>query len=398
MSDPLLAWLLSDAQRHLDGAGFVEGLAGAVEEAGVAIDRVWLGYIRPHPLVAGVGACWERDSGAYTVFLPFERRAAAMIPSGPIDDAVRYGGPIRVRLDRLERGAENLHESLWDNGYVDLVILGLRWAEANGEQTAVITFATRRATGYTDAEIARFAALRGALTLHAELLDRRLSLDVITKTYLGHDAGRRVLDGAIHRGDGETITAAIWFSDLRGFTALSERLPLTELLELLDDAFQAQVTAIERRGGEVLKFIGDGMLAIFRGRPESGLAPEEAACAAALAATRDLEVAIAEVNCVRQARGAEAIRYGVALHYGDVLYGNIGAKGRLDFTVIGPAVNLAARLEPICGQLGIPAVASADFATRCPEEVTPAGEYSLKGLSAPVEVFLVPAATGPRPS
>ncbi|MEZ4380538.1 MAG: adenylate/guanylate cyclase domain-containing protein [Nannocystaceae bacterium] len=397
MSDPLLAWLLSDAQRHLDGAAFIEGLAGALEDAGVATDRVWLGYIRPHPLVAGVGACWERERGAFTVSLPIEQREVATAPSGPIDAAIRGSGPVRVRLDQLERGAENLKPSLWDRGYVEIVVLGLRWAEAHGEQTAVITFATRRPGGYTDAEVARVAGLRGALSLHAELLDRRLSLDVITTTYLGRDAGRRVLDGAIHRGDGETITAAIWFSDLRGFTALSERLPLSELLELLDDAFQAQVMAIERRGGEVLKFIGDGMLAIFRGRTDDGLGAEEAACAAALAATRDLEASIAATNDARAARGAEAIRYGVALHYGDVLYGNIGAKGRLDFTVIGPAVNLAARLEPICGQLGIPAVASADFAARCPEEVTPAGEFSLKGLSAPVEVFLVPSASSARP-
>lgn len=381
--DPILEWLLGEAQGCAGEAEFVAGLAARFDAVGFAIDRVWLGYLRPHPLIAGVGATWKRETGAFVVTLPFERRRVMPPASGPMAAAMASGGPVRVRLAELERGADNLLPSLWDDGFVEVVIVGLDWASGY----AVMTLATRRPAGFTADEVAAIARIRGALSLHAELLDRRASLEVITTTYLGRDAGRRVLGGAVHRGDGEAITAAIWFSDLRGFTALSERLPLADLLALLGDAFEAQVAAIEAAGGEVLKFIGDGMLAIFR--PPAGSQGEASACAAAVAATRELARQLAPQNHARAARGEATIRYGVALHYGEVLYGNIGSTGRLDFTVIGPAVNLAARLEGICGQLGVPVIASAAFAERCPDAVTPAGVFELKGIGAPVEAFLV---------
>ncbi|MCA9635713.1 MAG: hypothetical protein KC420_06740 [Myxococcales bacterium] len=222
MHDPVLAWLLGPAQACGDEAAFVAGLAAELDAGGFAVDRVWLGYLRPHPLVAGVGATWHRERGAFVVTLPFDRRRDLPGPQGPIAEAMASGGPVRVRMADYERGALNLQSSLWDEGFVEQVVIGCTWSGG----FAVITFTTKRPGGFTDVEVERLAELRGAISLHAELIDRRASLEVITTTYLGRDAGRRILDGALHRGDGETITAAIWFSDLRGFTALSERLPL----------------------------------------------------------------------------------------------------------------------------------------------------------------------------
>ena len=379
-ADPIFTWLLREGPAMASDGALVEGLALQLRAAGIGCERLWMGYTRPHPLLAGVGAAWEEGRGVTPTSLSLAARRFAQPQQGPILDALTLGRPVRQRIAGLERGAFGLSTLFWDDGYHEVVFLGFPW-EGGG---SLLTMATRRAEGFADAEVARLEGLRDALAVVARLRDRSAFLDILASTYLGRDTARRVLAGAIHRGDGETIPAAIWFSDLRGFTALSERLPLPALLAVLDDAFEAQVAAIEAEGGEVLKFIGDGMLAIFR----PGAGSEAAACQRALRAARALAGRVAAVNEGRRGRGEVELRYGVALHFGDVLYGNIGAPSRLDFTVIGPAVNLAARLEGVCGHLGAPVVASAAFAARCPGAVAPAGEFALKGLGEPVAAFL----------
>jgi adenylate cyclase len=174
----------------------------------------------------------------------------------------------------------------------------------------------------------------------------------------------------------------ILLSDLRGFTALSDRLPGEEVIGLLNGYFDALVPALEAAGGEVLKFTGDGLLAIF---PVAG-APA-AACRTALAAAGAARVALAELNAQRRARDEPELRYGMALHQGEVLYGNVGSAARLDFTAIGPAVNLTARLETLARDLGRELVVSAAFAAHCPATVAAVGMFRLRGFRDPVEVF-----------
>jgi adenylate cyclase len=197
-------------------------------------------------------------------------------------------------------------------------------------------------------------------------------------TYVGHDAGERILAGHIRRGDIEEIHAAIWLSDMRGFTALADTVPPRELIGLLNRYFDCQVPVILDHGAEVLKFMGDGLLAIFT------IAGDEAeVCERTLAAARQ-----AQTNVAALGRSAmPGLRFGLALHIGDVLYGNIGSGNRLDFTCIGPAVNCAARIEKLASQLGREILASDEFARRCPEEFTALGEFTLAGFSAPQLVF-----------
>jgi adenylate cyclase len=188
---------------------------------------------------------------------------------------------------------------------------------------------------------------------------------------------------------GETIRAVIWLCDLRGFTALSERLPRDALIELLNEYLGAMCAALDAGGGEVLKLIGDALLGIF---PVVAEEPA-AACNRALDAAQKAQAALAALNATRTEAGKPMIDYGVALHVGDVMYGNIGGENRLDFTVIGPAVNLAARIEGLCGELGRPVLLSADFVTASGVPAQALGTFVLKGLAEPQAIY-APSAPG----
>ena len=190
------------------------------------------------------------------------------------------------------------------------------------------------------------------------------------------------LSGQIRRGYVEAIRAAIWLSDMRGFTAISEKLPPQALIDRLNTYFGAQVPAVLDHGGEVLKFMGDGLLAIF---PITGDADPAAVCRRTLSCARDVRSRIAGLP--RAAETDDPIRFGLALHVGEVMYGNIGGGNRLDFTCIGPAVNLAARLEKVASKLGETVVASADFAGHFPDEFRRLGEHAVAGFAAPQAVF-----------
>jgi adenylate cyclase len=242
----------------------------------------------------------------------------------------------------------------------------------------VVTCTTRQPGGFTDAQIAGIEAIITPLTRVAEIRALRRTGSMLLDTYVGHDAGERILAGRIRRGDIEEIHAAIWLSDMRGFTALADALPPRVLIDLLNRYFDCQVPVILDHGAEVLKFMGDGLLAIF------GIADNEAeVCKRILAAARRTQANIAALS----SSAMLGLRFGLALHIGDVLYGNIGSGNRLDFTCIGPAVNFAARIEKLTGQLGRPILASGEFARHCPGKFTALGEYRLAGFSAPQLVF-----------
>src|SRR5258707_2196556 len=193
-------------------------------------------------------------------------------------------------------------------------------------------------------------------------------------TYVGNRAGERILGGQIRRGHADTMDAAIWLSDLRGFTALSDRLPAETVVDTLNSYFDCQVSAIKTHGGEVLKFMGDGLLAVFP--IDEYVGDVRQVCSRVLEAARDSR---ASVEALQYPIGetVERFRFGVALHVGKILYGNIGGGNRVDFNCIGPAVNLAARLEKIAGRLSRPIVAFAGFAGVCPGGWADLGEFSI---------------------
>jgi adenylate cyclase len=212
------------------------------------------------------------------------------------------------------------------------------------------TWTTQQPGGFTAAQIAGIKAIAAPLARVTEIWALRWTASTLLDTYLGHHSGERILAGHIRRGDIKQIPAAIWLSDMRGFTALSDRLPPRVLIDLLNRYFDCQVPVILDHGGEVLKFIGDGLLAIFPIAGDDADAGE--VCCRVLVAAR---LAQANVGALPASAGIEnfaGLRCGVALHVGEVLYGNIGGGNRLDFTCIGPAVNLAARIETLTGQMG----------------------------------------------
>jgi adenylate cyclase len=252
---------------------------------------------------------------------------------------------------------------------------------ADGSHKA-LSFATGRPGGFNDDELALFAAMIPAVAFNLEVQALRRTARTLLDTYVGRQSGGRVLDGQIQRGSGETIRAVIWLCDLRGFTSLSERLSRDDLIDLLNSYFGPMCDAVAREGGEILKFIGDAMLAIFPIHAD----PTQT-CAAALSAAAQAQAALAEENARREGECLPRIDYGLALHIGDVMYGNIGSDTRLDFTVIGPAVNLTARIESMCRQLGRQLLLSGEFVEAGGIAAQSLGAYSLKGVGADQEIF-----------
>lgn len=248
-----------------------------------------------------------------------------------------------------------------------------------------ITIATRAPSGFSDANIEAFLAIRHPMARLGEIIALHRTAANLLDTYVGRNAGEKILAGRIQLGDTETIEAVIWFSDLRDFTRLAGQGAPGDIIRTLNELFECQVPAIERAQGEVLKFIGDGLLAIFPVREGGPSTPE--LCRAALRASEEALRSLAVVNARRSESGRPAIAFGLALHAGEVAYGNIGGASRLDFTCIGPAVNLAARLEGLTAQLGRRAVTSAAFAALVPDTVEPLGDFTLKGVDGPQAVF-----------
>jgi adenylate cyclase len=274
------------------------------------------------------------------------------------------------------------HE-LRDEGLTDYVALPMTFCDGKIHGT---TWSSDRAGGFDGGHLALIEDLLPAYSLLLEIHHNRRMAISLLDTYVGHRAGERILAGQITRGSGQTVQAAIWFCDLRGFTALSESKGRDDLLDCLNRFFDCMAGPVERHGGDILKFMGDGMLAIF---PLEG----EDACGRALEAASDAREAMAVLNEELRARAEEQpLGFGIALHVGEVMYGNIGTANRLDFTVVGPAVNLTSRLQALCRQLDCSVLISDAFAALCSDELRSLGSHRLAGIVRPVEVFTLPPA------
>jgi class 3 adenylate cyclase len=345
----LTTWLQHEASRSADPGALLVALCKRLREAGLPLREAALTIRALHPLVAGSTFTWQQGR-ADALEMP---RFHGM--PGEIAGAVDPGEPHRLDLTI---------------GFSD----GGRHA---------LTLTTDRPDGFDRAQRAFLRRAACLLATPLEMVVTRQTAAILLATYLGRRSGARVLAGAVQRGDGETIHAVLWYSDLRGFTALSEILPRDRVIALLNAHFERLAAPIKAFGGEVLKFMGDGLLAIFP--TEQGGAAQ--ACARALKAARGARAGMAALNGERKARGEGPLAFGLALHLGDVMHGNIGAPDRLDFTVIGPAVNFVSRLEALCKELDRPVLVSAAFAEAASEELDPIGSYPLPGIAQRAEVF-----------
>ncbi len=384
------SWLLGEGRRLLKDAEFFDVLCRRLLGAGLPIWRASLSVGTLHPQILGLNFRWWRDRRMTEV-----RRVGYGVDQtndyreSPIRSVMELGRTVRYRLDDSAAiAAYPLLGTLRAAGATDYFACPLTFF--NGRHQAT-TWTTDRPGGFTDSHIAGIASILPVLGSVVEARAMRRLAGTLLNTYLGRTAGQRILDGEIRRAQGEQINAVILVTDMRGFTNLSDRLPGTELITLLDDYFDAITAPVEEQGGEVLKFMGDGLLAIF---PYDNGAPGDAADAALTAAASGL-ARIERLNQQRRSEGRTQFRAGIGLHLGEVIFGNVGAVDRLDFTTIGPAVNLAARLETLTKRLERPLLVSRDFARACGSTLVSLGFHPVRGLSKPEEVFGLPDSANP---
>lgn len=378
----IVDWLIDGARSAPSPEQVVEQLCEGLLASGLPLARVSVLAQTLHPEIMGRSFRWQPGEPVKVDTAGFDVLDTDTFQRSPAVYIADTGEPIRRRLDR-PGGTDDfpMLDELRAEGLTDYYAAPLRFM---GGGIQAVTFATKAPAGFSNQEIAALDAVVRPLARVAEVWSLRRTASNLLSTYVGHQAGERILAGRIRRGHTETIDAAIWLSDLRGFTRLADRLPPTELIDLLNRYFDCQVPAIRAHDGEVLKFMGDGLLAIF---PLASGRPAAVVCTAALAAVREAVQAVAALRETAETPALRELKFAVSLHLGTVLYGNIGGGDRLDFTCIGPAVNLAARLERLARDLSRTVIASADFAGHCPADFTPLGAHPLRGFSAPREVY-----------
>ena len=382
---PVIDWLVRTARGVEDVSAFFAEICERIAAEGVPLDRSTVHARLLDPQILGLTLQWRRGEAARVVPHSHGVQHQPSYVNSPVYWI--YGGAERFRR-RLENPEVILDfavlSDLKAEGFTDYIAERLPFTDGSNH---AITWATARAGGFSEENVAFLGALVPHLGLVLEARASHRAAETLLKTYLGADAGMRVLRGQVQRGSGQTIEAAILFADLRGFTDLSERLPGDRVITLLNDYFESVIAPVEAHGGEVLKLIGDGILAIFP-LNSGGARPK---CLAALTAARAAFAEFAEVNRRREAQGENPVRFGITLHLGTVIYGNIGGASRLDFTVIGPAVNLVSRLQQLCRRLGKGVLLSAPFAKEAGQPMLSMGRYELRGLPEPQEVFALPA-------
>lgn len=376
-------WMLSEGRRNTRAREFGAEMCRRICAAGIPIWRGFCLVSALHPEIHSAAYIWSREeAGAMRVVAGHDLSDSAEFSESPIAAVRRTCQVICRRLcDSDCRLDFSVLQQFKAEGGTDYIAIPM--VRSDGEANT-ITFLTDNDTGFSNREIAGLEYIAQALGVITELQSAPRIAKRLLDTYIWRRTGERVLSGLIRRGTGETIRAVIWTNDLRGFTVLTDHLSSEALNELLNQYFEIMAGAVIAEGGEVLKFIGDGMLAIFEVGEKLQLAD---ACHSALRAARNAAAAIHGCNLDRISAGNPAIRFGIALHVGDVYCGNIGAPGRLDFTVIGPAVNQASRLEKLSAELGRSIVTSARFSATAPQHLESLGFHQLRGVTEPQEVF-----------
>jgi adenylate cyclase len=379
----VVEWLTDGARSAALAEDVLAELCQRMVTCGLPLSRVAIFVTTLHPDIAGRRFIWRSASGVSKDEALFEVFETEDFKSNPIAAIYATRAPLRRRLCDADCPDDfPFLRDLRAEGVTDYVAFPLPFTDGT---IHVATWATRQPNGFTPRQFADIESVIPPLTRVAEIRALRRTAANLLDTYVGHQTGERILAGKIRRGFVEEIRAAIWLSDMRGFTALSERLPPQDLVDLLNRYFDCQVPAILEHGGEVLKFIGDGLLAIFPLSADGGDVGET--CRRALASAREARTLVDALDAPACVANKDAVRFGLALHVGQVKYGNIGGGNRLDFTCIGPAVNLAARLEKVASRLGRTIVASEEFAARVPNEFVSLGEFSVAGFATPQLVF-----------
>ena len=395
------AWLVKKGLRGATQTALLEGFCERLVSAGIPLQRAHARQRALHPVFGAVGFDWLRDGGRATredyarVSEPHERWLRS-----PIYYMLQTGmSELRERLlDQVEPSRFPDLEEFRAQGATDYFASAMFFGSAtigpgtnpdDPPEGMISSWTSDAPKGFSDSDIGAIKELLPVLGLALKSASSYRTAYDLLAVYLGRDAGERVLSGDIQRGSLDTIRAVIWYFDLQGFTKLAETTPGDRMIAMLNDYFGAAVGAVEAYGGDVLKFMGDGLLAIFK------IADDDSACCSrAIAAADELLGTMTTINDRRGAEDLVLTKFSLALHLGDVMYGNIGAEDRLDFTVIGPAVNMAARIQAMCRPLEqdlIISSAMAGSAVRESKRIVSIGRYVLRGIPEPQELFTLVA-------
>ena len=375
-------WLINDTrdQRFIDN--IFADMCIRLQQAGIPLKRATLHLLIQHPQWLGARIMWAdgmREAEINRV--DFDVRERSEYIGSPANEMHDGATELRENLERdPSQGRKHaVYDEMRAKGLTDYVAWPLYHTLGKRH---LVTFATDRPGGFDDAHVAALKNLLPALALVSEIRMKNRLARTLLETYVGSHASELILAGATRRGSGTTVRAAIMICDLRDFTAISDNWPRDDVIDLLNGYFDAISEPIARRGGEILKFMGDGLLAIF---PLS----EPKACANLLHAVAEARQAMIALNEANGKTGRAPLNYGIGVHVGDVMYGNIGSRSRLDFTVIGPAVNMASRMETLTKQLGKQVLLSRDFAdlVKGDFDLEPVGEHPVRGFAEPIELF-----------
>lgn len=384
--DAIARWLWVEGQHLPDLPALLDALLRRIVAADVPIDRAAFGITLLHPHDRFQTMMWTAAQGITQVQpLPFSMQRAPAYTQSPIHAVNRTGQPLRRRL--VGPDAQLDFPVLAELAAAGYAAYGALPISTRNETVAIITLSSFALDAFDDPTWGLLAdAMQAAAPIMGLMRAERVASDLMS-TYVGRATAARVLAGHVQPGDTEQIEAVLWLSDLRDFSALTRRLGTEAMVPLVNTYFDAMANPVVERGGEILKFMGDAMLGFF----PIGTDGLDAAAACAVSAARAALAGLAEISDRRVATGEPPLRTGIALHAGRVLYGNIGAAQRLDFTVFGEAVNRLARIETLCALLDASLLMSAEVATRCGAPVTSRGLHALKGEPQLVEVFALAA-------
>jgi adenylate cyclase len=377
----LIEWLVDGARSAPSPPALMAETCERLVAAGLPLARVGIFVRTLHPDIVGRNFVWKLGGEVVVGSANYEMLDSEEFRASPLAIVFAEAREIRALLDGPDGNRFPIFAELREEGTTDYLALPLLNVDGSVHASS---WTTKQPGGFTDVQLKALRDLIPPLSRLIEVTRLRFMSTILLDTYVGNRAGERILGGQIRRGHAESMHAAIWLSDLRGFTALSDRLPAETVVDILNQYFDCQVSAIATHGGEVLKFMGDGLLAVFP--IDEYIGDSKKVCAQVLNAAR---AARANVDAMQFPIGEtiERFRFGVALHVGKILYGNIGGGNRLDFTCIGPAVNLAARLEKIAGRLHRTVVASAAFSGACPGGWEDLGEFPIAGFSKAERVY-----------
>jgi adenylate cyclase len=377
----LTDWLIDGGRSAASPKNFMADTCERMVAAGLPLWRVGVFVRTLHPEIYGRNFIWKPGSEVELGTVDYHILESPDFHTSPLKIVFQQGMEVRVRIGDVRSPHFPIVEELQAEGVTDYIALPLPFI---GGTVNASSWTTRQPGGFTEEQLAALRKIVTPLARVIEIISLTRTAASLLDTYVGNRAGERIMGGQIRRGHTETMNAAIWLSDLRGFTALSDRLPAETVVSILNQYFDCQVAAIKKHGGEVLKYMGDGLLAVFP--IDEYVGDERQVCLHVLEAAHESRASVADLQ-YPIGDAIERFRFGVALHVGRILYGNIGGGNRLDFTCIGPAVNLAARLEKIASQTRRTVVASEGFAGICRGGWSDLGEFPVAGFSKAARVY-----------